>query len=75
MENWIQNHKSLWWVLSVVGLTAIIGTVELMLCEVCSPVVIAIEYIGTALCAILFNVVIFSHERFKENKFLLFEKE
>ena len=70
MENWIQNHKVLWWVLSIVGITAILGTAEFLLCIEPSPCIIAIEYICTALIAVLFNLCLFYKNKILSSTFL-----
>ncbi|MBQ7551209.1 MAG: hypothetical protein IJT04_06760 [Bacteroidales bacterium] len=70
MENWIQNHKVLWWVLSVLGITAVLGTAEFLLCIEPIPHIIAIEYIGSALIAVLFNVILFNKNQILSSTFL-----
>ena len=59
MDEWIQNHKITWWVLSIVVITAVVGTIEILLCSEPTLQTFLIEYIGAAVLAVLFNLALF----------------
>lgn len=69
-NNWIQNHKFAWKCLSLIGITVVLGTVFLLLCDSITPTIVCIEYIGAALIAILFNLIFAYQEAFQTKKWL-----
>lgn len=69
-NHWIQNHKFAWKCLSLIGITAVLGTVFLLLCDSITRTIVCIEYIGAALIAILFNLIFAHQEAFQTKKWL-----
>ena len=68
MDEWIRNHKVLWWVLSVVVITAVVGTIEILLCSEPTRLTFLIEYTGAAMIAVLFNLALFYSYKKEHNK-------
>lgn len=56
--------------LSSVGLTALLGTVFLLMCDSVTPVIICVEYIGAALIAVYFKLVFAYQEAFQTKRWL-----
>ena len=72
MDEWLRNHKVLWWLLSVVVITAVVGTIEILLCSEPTLLTFLIEYIGAALIAILFNLALFYSYKKQYNKLYIY---
>lgn len=56
--------------LSSVGLTALLGTVFLLMCDSVTPAIICVEYIGAALIAVYFKLVFAYQEAFQTKRWL-----
>lgn len=69
-SHWIQNHKFARMCLLTISITAVLGTVFLLLCDSITPAIICIEYIGAALIATLFNLIFAHQEAFQTKKWL-----